>query len=112
MTGHVIKYFTSGDGARASTEAVGDPGMIRYPSRLCLLLMSCCRCLVYSLRICRLRYQPLVPDVKKQHLSKPSEEEPNEEKRLNIKACISAFEKGEEIRFDELFCKGKMNWND
>jgi hypothetical protein len=55
---------------------------------------------------------PLVLGFKK-HLYKLLEDKPNEEKRLNIKAFISAFEKGEEIGFDDLFCEGrKMNMDD
>ena len=51
-------------------------------------------------------YSPLVPDVKK-GLDQLLQDEPDEEKKLNIRAFISAFEKGEEIRPDEMFCKGR-----
>ena len=47
-----------------------------------------------------------MPDVKKE-LDQLLQDEPDEETRLNIRAYISAFEKGEEIRPDEMFCKGR-----
>ena len=48
----------------------------------------------------------MVPDVKKE-LDQLLQDAPDEVKKLNIRAFISAFEKGEEIRPDEMFCKGR-----